>query len=221
MPIRSFEGVSPLDNNVYFIYDEVTRLTAIVDPTIFSEKLWRFVQDEGLVLQYILNTHGHFDHVYNNAYFKQQAPSAKLLYHPEDEEIVASLPLTAARWDLRPSPSPPADAPLRPGVPVHVGGLEVQVRFTPGHTPGGCSFYVPAESTVITGDTLFCNSIGRWDFPGGSLPRLLRSIDEELMPLPDDTRVLPGHGQATTIGDERDYNPFLHAAYRRQLGVEL
>ena len=91
MPVRSFHGVSPLDNNVYLIYDETTRLTAIVDPTLFSEKIWKFVQDEGLVLQYILNTHGHFDHVYNNAYFKQQAPDAKLLYHPDDEEIVGGL----------------------------------------------------------------------------------------------------------------------------------
>jgi len=220
MPIRSFEGVSPLDNNVFFIYDEVTRQTAIVDPTIFSEKLWKFVQDEGLVLQYIINTHGHFDHVYNNGWFKQQAPDARLLYHPEDEEIVASLPVSAARWDMKPIPSPAADAPLTPGVSVMVGNVEVQVRFTPGHTPGGCSFYLPAERAVITGDTLFCNSVGRWDFPGGSLPALLNSIDTQLMPLPDDTAVHPGHGQSSTIGDERDNNPFMHAAYRRQLGVD-
>jgi len=219
MPIRSFQGVSPLDNNVYFIYDEVSRRTAIVDPTIFSEKLWSFVQDEGLVLEYIINTHGHFDHVYNNGYFKRQAPGARLLYHPQDEDLVASLPATAARWDMKPEPSPPADAPLQPGVNVMVGGVEVQVLFTPGHTPGGCSFYLPGDNTVITGDTLFCNSIGRYDFPGGSLPALLQSIDSQLLPLPNDTKVLPGHGQDTTIGEERENNPFLHAAFRKQEGL--
>lgn len=221
MPIRSFHGVSPLDNNVYLIYDEATRLTAIVDPTLFSEKIWKFVQDEGLVLQYILNTHGHFDHVYNNAYFKQQAPDAKLLYHPEDEEIVGGLVQSAARWDLHPDPSPPADAPLAGGTSVMVGGLEVKVMYTPGHTPGGCSFWVPQDAAVVTGDTLFHNSIGRFDFPGGSLPALLKSIDDCLMPLTDDTAVLPGHGDASTIGDERENNPYLHPAFRKQQGINF
>ncbi len=219
MTVRSFAAVSPLDNNVYLITDDATRLTAIVDPTIFSEKLWKVVQDEGLILQYIINTHGHFDHVYNNGYFKQQAPDARLLYHPEDEELIGTLVETSARWDLHPIPSPKADAPLQHGDVVQVGGVVVHVLYTPGHTRGGCSFWLPEDGAVITGDTLFCNSVGRYDFPGGSLTSLLQSIDTQLLPLPNDTRVLPGHGQASTIGDERDNNPYLHEAMRRQLGV--
>ena len=136
-----------------------------------------------------------------------EAAGADLLIHEADVPFLSRAVETAAAYGLKSENSPLPDKFLHDGMILPVGNLELKVLHTPGHTPGGCCFFV--DGIVISGDTLFADSIGRTDFPGGSLETLLKSIHEKLMSLPDETVVYPGHGPATAIGRERVFNPYL------------
>ncbi|MBI2885902.1 MAG: MBL fold metallo-hydrolase [Chloroflexi bacterium] len=217
MPVQAFTGVGPMDNNVYLIYDEEAKEALLADPAMQSEPIWEFIQQRALALKYIVNTHGHSDHCWNNAYFKEHAPAARFLIHQGDEPMLASLAQSGLRWGMKVAPSPPPDGYLEDGQALQVGGIAVEVLHTPGHTPGSSCLYVPG--VVITGDTLFKQSIGRYDSPGGSLERLLASIRARLLVLPDETVVCPGHGPTSTLGDERENNPFLDEATVRRMGL--
>lgn len=214
MAIERF-NVGPLDNNTYVIYCEATKKAAIVDPSLESEPIWDWIVQQGLTLEYVVNTHGHFDHTYHNAYFIERS-GAKLLIHEADLPLLEALVPSAARFGLRAQPSPPPDAFLADGQIFSLGELSFDVFFTPGHSPGHIVLYTPGA--VIAGDTLFRESIGRTDLPGASFRELERSIKERLFTLPEETEVLPGHGPTTTIGHERVYNPFVGAAARLGIG---
>ena len=217
MPIQLFTDVGPLANNVYVVYDEPSNAALLVDPAMQSEPVWDFIQERGLRLEHIVNTHGHFDHAANNAYFKERAPDACLMYHPDDQSIIDNLVSTGQRFGLRATPSPPADAHLQHGLTIAVGAIGITVAHTPGHTPGGCTLLL--GGVAITGDTLFQNSVGRCDLPGGSMSRLLDSIRTRLLVLPDETLVCPGHGATSDIGAEKEHNPFLNEATLRKMGL--
>lgn len=217
MPIQLFTDVGPLANNVYVVYEGPGGAALLVDPALQSEPVWDFLLEHGLRLEHIVNTHGHFDHTANNAYFKERAPNARLMYHEADQSIVDNLVQTGLRFGMKATPSPPADAYLTDGQSIALGDITVTVAHTPGHTPGGCTLLL--GGVAITGDTLFQGSIGRCDLPGGSMPQLLASIRSRLMVLPDETIVCPGHGATSDIGAEREHNPFLHEASLRRMGL--
>jgi hydroxyacylglutathione hydrolase len=198
--------MGPLENNVYLLVDEASGMAAVVDPGIDSEPLLERVREAGWTLTAVINTHGHFDHVFCDAYYLEQT-GAPLLIHADDLPLLQALPEQAA-WIGYPAPPIPTPGRLlADGDRIALGDTELAVIHTPGHTPGGICLL--GEDILISGDTLFAGSIGRTDLPGGDTNTLLRSIRERLLPLPDATRVYPGHGPATTIGREREANPFL------------
>jgi glyoxylase-like metal-dependent hydrolase (beta-lactamase superfamily II) len=198
--------VGPLQSNSYLLADEVTREAALFDPGMESEPVADILARERLIVTAIINTHGHFDHVFGNAYFKAKT-GAPLLMHRADLDLVKRLEEQSLYFGFRATPSPPPDRFLEEGDEVRVGGIRLRVLHTPGHSAGGICLVT--DGTAFVGDTLFAGSIGRTDLPGGSAETLLTSIREKLLTLPDDTVIYPGHGPATTIGHERRHNPFL------------
>ncbi len=209
--IESFK-TGPLDNNVYVFVDEEMGRCAVVDPGIDSGHILAALRARGLTVAEVVNTHGHFDHVVGNKLFMDAdnggANGAVPLYrHPLDEEIALNADQTAARFGLPGEASPPATHALDEGDTYEFGPHRFDILHVPGHSPG--SIVLVGDGLIIAGDVLFRGSIGRTDLPGGSMPQLLAGIRTKLMPLPDDTRVLPGHGPETTIGRERRANPFI------------
>jgi len=191
MIIKCFT-VGWLSTNCYAVGCEETREAAIIDPGMDSEteteSILDFIKQNSLHIKYIINTHGHPDHVAGNAIIKK-ATGAPILIHESNSERVQ------------------ADRKLCDGDIIHVGVLKLVVLHTPGHTPDGISLL--GDSVVFTGDALFACSVGRTDFAGGSYEELMQSIKTKLLPLPDSVKVYPGHGPSTTIGDEKRHNPFL------------
>jgi len=198
--------VGPLGVNCYIIGCAETRDSAVVDPGADAAKILAVVAKLGLTVKYVLNTHGHFDHVGGNREVLA-ATGAKLLIHEGDLHFLSRAADTAAMYGAKAENSPRPDGFLDEAQPVSFGRKTLKVLHTPGHTPGGCCFYL--EGTVITGDTLFAASVGRTDFPGSSHEALMEGIRSRLMPLPDETAVYPGHGPSTTIGRERRTNPYI------------
>jgi glyoxylase-like metal-dependent hydrolase (beta-lactamase superfamily II) len=200
-------GGGPLENNTYLILDEETGQAAVVDPTWETEGDLDRLLKRGVTLAWILNTHGHYDHIVNNAVWKRRT-GAPLAIHATDVPLLEAMREQAA-WMGIPhgEDSPPPDHLLADEETIPVGGLTVKVLHTPGHSPGGVTFLV--GEVAIVGDALFAGSIGRTDLPGGDQDVLLEAIRTRLLTLPDSTRVLPGHGPETTIGAERRTNPFL------------
>ena len=200
--------LGPLQTNCYILVCEETMETAVIDPSWNGRGIAATLDERGYNLTHILLTHTHFDHVAGLAELKAEKP-APIYVHPEALDMLREATMRGALWNIRfPSPPPP-DEMLAEGQVLQVGRLTVRVLFTPGHAPGHVSFYLPEHGLVFDGDVLFQQSIGRTDLPGGDMELLLRSIREQLLTLPDETHVLPGHGPATTIGAERQTNPFL------------
>jgi glyoxylase-like metal-dependent hydrolase (beta-lactamase superfamily II) len=198
--------VGPLESNSYLVVDEAAREAALLDPGMESEPVADVLAREHLTVTSIINTHGHFDHVFGNAYFKAKT-GAPLLMHRADLDLVKRLEEQSLYFGFRATPSPSPDRFLEEGDEVRVGGIRLRVLHTPGHSPGGICLVT--DGAAFVGDTLFAGSIGRTDLPGGSAEELLTSIREKLLALPDETVLYPGHGPATTIGHERRHNPFL------------
>jgi glyoxylase-like metal-dependent hydrolase (beta-lactamase superfamily II) len=200
-------AVGPLSVNCYIVACEKSREGIVVDPGGDVELIARLVQQHGLKIHTIINTHGHFDHIGGN----QQALTlfgARLLIHQADAPMLSKSAEVARKYGLQGENSPEADAFLVDGLEVFFGECRLKVLYTPGHTIGGCCLYFEAEGKVITGDTLFADSIGRTDLPGGSHEQLLESIRTKLFTLPDDVIAYPGHGPETTIGHEKRCNPY-------------
>jgi glyoxylase-like metal-dependent hydrolase (beta-lactamase superfamily II) len=198
--------VGPLQENSYVVACEETREAVIIDPGAEAERIYRVVTFQGFTLKYVMNTHGHVDHVGGVAHIIEKT-GVPFLMHEEDLYLIEGFehdPFRAFLMDARTPPVP--DRFLRDGENITVGNLEFQVLHTPGHTPGSVCFLT--GKTLLSGDTLFSNSIGRADLPGGNHEQLLTSIREKLLPLDDDVRVYSGHGNVTTIGNERRFNPF-------------
>jgi len=195
-----------MDNNTYLIVDEVSRDAALVDPSFDSEAILPAIRANAYTLRYILNTHAHFDHVIGNAFFAEQT-GAPIALHRADLDLLRALPEQGRMFGVSVTPSPEPTIFLTDESTVMLGETPIRVLFTPGHAPGHVTFLV--GDSAIVGDCLFKDSIGRTDLPGASLSTLMHSIRTRLLTLPDETRVLPGHGELTTIGAERATNPFL------------
>jgi glyoxylase-like metal-dependent hydrolase (beta-lactamase superfamily II) len=199
--------VGPLMVNCYIIGCEATREGLVIDPGGDAEKILSAVARHELSIVQIINTHGHFDHVGANQAL-MTAFGVGLQIHELDAPMLAHADITALKYGLKAENSPPPTAFFSDGDTIPFGKCSLKVLHTPGHTRGGCSLY--GEGVVFTGDTLFAESVGRTDFPGGSSATLLKSIREKLLTLPDPTLVYPGHGPATTISHERLHNPYLN-----------
>lgn len=198
--------VGMLGANCYLLGDKESREALVVDPGGDVPRILQELNKQGLKLKYIINTHGHYDHVAGNDQLRE-ATGAEVLIHSLDAEM-----LTSSRGNLSLLMGfnlalKPADRTLAEGDILRLGEIELKVLHTPGHTPGGIC--LQGAGFVIVGDTLFAGSIGRTDFPGGSYTQLLQSIRNRLLTLPDETEVYCGHGPQTTIGEEKVSNPFL------------
>ncbi len=207
LKVESYE-VGPLENNTYLVVDHEAKEAVLVDPGIGSETVEERIRDLGVNLLAIVNTHGHFDHLYNNAYFVK-AFGCPVWIHKDDLELLQDMPRHAALFGYSVRQSPEPSAFLEDHKPVRVGRHELMVLHTPGHSPGGVC--LAGEGFVMVGDTLFAQSIGRTDLPGGDYDTLVMSIRRQLYTLPDNTEVLPGHGPSTLIGFEKRHNPFVKA----------
>lgn len=196
-------------NNVYIIHDETTLEGAIIDPTMDSEYLATHIESSGINLKYIIDTHGHFDHIFNNSFFKTRFPKTKLLIHKADTHMLKAQTNMATMFGFSASESPQPDMNLAEGDEILLGEEKLKIIETPGHTQGSISLY--QEGFVIVGDTIFKGGVGRTDLPGGDHGKLLQSIKNKLYILPDDTVVYSGHGSPTTIGAEKRTNPFIQA----------
>lgn len=202
-------AVGPLGANCYILVHPPSGEACVIDPGDEGARILQELPREVRV-RYVIATHAHFDHVGAVAEVRK-ATGAPFLLHPQDMELLRQAPQAAERWlGFRPTPPPEPDGLLGHGQRLQVGGLFLEVRHTPGHSPGSVSLWVEGEpGLVFTGDALFAGSIGRTDLPGGDLDQLLASIRGQLLSLPDAVVVYPGHGPTTTIGHERRTNPFL------------
>ncbi|MDQ4062812.1 MAG: MBL fold metallo-hydrolase [Actinomycetota bacterium] len=200
--------VGPFQENCYVIGDEDSKIGALIDPGDEAARIALTVERLGLVIGSILITHAHVDHV------RAIAPLADeylcpVLMHEEAEAMLKTAPQQALMMGMKFGKVPAVDGYIADDEVLEVGPLRLRSLYTPGHAPGHLAFHAEDEGIVFSGDALFAGSVGRVDLPGGSMQVLMQSITGRLLPLPDETRVLSGHGPETTIGLERISNPFL------------
>ena len=206
--IHKIFPVGPLQCNCSVIGDEQTHEAMVIDPGDQIQDIIKILQAENLTLKQIVVTHGHIDHV-GGAMKLKAATGAPILMNQKDEALLKMLDVQAAWIGMRPPGAVHVDDALAAGRVLQIGNISSSVMHTPGHTEGSICLYFPKERTLVAGDTLFAGSIGRTDLPGGSYDKIIRSLHTQLLKLPDDTQVVPGHGPLTTIGEERESNPFL------------
>lgn len=200
--------VGPVCTNCYFAINEKTKEMFIVDPGDQADLLAKKIEELGVTPVAILLTHGHFDHAGAAGELKKQY-QIPVYAHEAEKETVENPSINLSGSMMGNPEVYDVDKYMKDGEEIELAGMKVRVLFTPGHTVGGACYYLPQEMAVFSGDTLFCESVGRTDFPGGSAATLIRSIREKLLPLPDFIKVYPGHNEITTIGNERSYNPYL------------
>jgi hydroxyacylglutathione hydrolase len=205
--LESF-AVGPFQCNCTILGDGKTREAIVVDPGGEADRILAALARHGLRATAILHTHAHLDHLGATQAVKD-ATGASVLLHPEDLFLYENVAMQARMLGLPLVEVPPLDAHLAHEQEIRFGDIPTVCLHTPGHTPGSVSFLIPDQGLVLSGDTLFLGSIGRTDLPGGSFETIIESIRARLLPLPDETRVIPGHGPATTIGQEKRTNPFL------------
>jgi glyoxylase-like metal-dependent hydrolase (beta-lactamase superfamily II) len=205
--------VGPLHCNCTILGDEITHEAVVVDPGDNIPEILSRLQKHGLTLRQIIVTHAHIDHV-GGAALLRKSTGAPVVMNQRDLELLGMMEMQAG-WLGIPTPQvAPPDASAEDGLTIGLATLPAQVLHTPGHTPGSICLLLPDHDLLLAGDTLFAGSIGRTDLPGGDGRQILRSLRERLLALPDSTRVLPGHGPETTIGEERQSNPFLQPKFR-------
>ena len=200
--------VGPLQCNCTILGDETAGEAIVIDPGDDISRIHRRLSELGLRLKQILVTHGHIDHV-GGALKLKHLTGAPILLNENDLPQLKLMDMQAAWVGVPPPEVASPDANLAEGMTVGLPSYPAQVLHTPGHTQGSVCLHFAPLKTLIAGDTLFAGSIGRTDLPGGDGSQIIRSIESRLLALPDETRVIPGHGPETTIGRERETNPFL------------
>jgi hydroxyacylglutathione hydrolase len=206
--IHKIFPVGPLQCNCSVIGDEKTHEAMVIDPGDQIEGILEILTQEKLTLKQIVITHAHIDHV-GGAMKLKAATGAPILMNQNDHALLKMLDVQAAWVGMRPPGDVQVDEAIAQGRVLKIGEITSNVIHTPGHTEGSICVYFPAEKKLIAGDTLFAGSIGRTDLPGGSMEKIMRSLHTQVLALPDETEVMPGHGPTTTIGEERETNPFL------------
>lgn len=208
MQIKQFV-FSPFAVNTYLLWDNETRETAIVDPACLHKEeefqLLNFIKENKLTIKYLLNTHGHIDHIFGNKFVYENF-SPQYFAPEKDLFLFTSAVQYANQFGIKINTVPLPENYLTEERRLFIGRTELKCLFTPGHTPGEYSFYFPSENICFTGDVLFKNGIGRTDFEGGNYSVLISSIKNKLFTLPEITKVYAGHGEFTTIGEEKTNN---------------
>ena len=206
--IHEILPVGPLQCNCSIIGDETTHEAMVIDPGDEIQTVLTVVRKHNLQVKQIVITHAHIDHV-GGAMKLRAATGAPILLNQNDYELLKMLDMQATWIGVPPPGKVDIDQSIGQADTVKAGSLTANVISTPGHTEGSICLYFPVEKKLIAGDTLFAGSIGRTDLPGGSFEKIIDSLHDKLLALPDDTIVIPGHGPQTTIGEERENNPFL------------
>jgi glyoxylase-like metal-dependent hydrolase (beta-lactamase superfamily II) len=211
--IHEILPVGVLQCNCSIFGDEQTREAIVIDPGDNIPEILAILKRHALTVKAIVITHAHIDHI-GGAHKLRAATKAPVYMNQNDTLLRDSLDLQAQWLGIEAPEKVTIDTPVREGDKLALGTAEFAVLDTPGHTQGSISLWIPAENKLIAGDTLFRDSIGRTDLPGGDGRQILRSIHDKLMPLPDDAIVIPGHGETTTIGREKRFNYFLQGLSR-------
>jgi glyoxylase-like metal-dependent hydrolase (beta-lactamase superfamily II) len=203
---------NPIQENTYIIWDD-TLEAAVIDAGNMNERenevLAKFIADNGLKPKYALNTHGHFDHLLGVDFLREKY-GAQLAMSSKDEFLLKGASVSAELFGVKADALPEAiDVDLEGKESIKFGNTELKIIPTPGHTPGHVAFFEPESKVLFTGDTLFRESIGRTDLPGGDYSWIMRSIIENILPLGDDVKIYPGHGDTSDLGHESMYNPFV------------
>jgi hydroxyacylglutathione hydrolase len=213
--VQSFE-FNPFQENTYVLYDE-TGEAVIIDPGCYEQEekkaLDQFVETNKLTVKYLLNTHCHIDHVLGNDHVKEKY-KVPFLIHEIELPVLKAVKTYSSNYGFVNYHEVLPDQFLKEGDTVKFGNTQLLVLFLPGHAPGHIGFYCEKEKAIIDGDVLFQHSIGRTDLPGGNFETLINSIHQKLFTLPDDVVVYPGHGDPTTIGEEKISNPFCALSIR-------
>jgi glyoxylase-like metal-dependent hydrolase (beta-lactamase superfamily II) len=208
--IHSFT-FNPIQENMYLLFDE-SKDCVIIDPGCYDDTeravLSEFIAEKGLKPVKLLNTHCHLDHIFGNGYVAKKY-DLKLEFNKNDMRIFEAFQMTCDLYGMSCDPSPQPSVFLEEGDIIEFGNSKLEILFTPGHSPGSITFYNREEKFMIAGDVLFSGSIGRTDLPGGNHETLINNIKTKLFPLGDDFKVYSGHGPVTTIGFEKNHNPFL------------
>ena len=204
---------NPVGENTYLIWDEETKEAAIIDAGMSNNRenaaVSEFITKENLQLKYALQTHMHFDHVWGLSYIKETY-NLRPLCHASDEIIYSQAPEMTGMFRLSMNWNLPAIGRyIEEGEIIQLGKTSIKVLHTPGHTPGGLSFYIESDHIIFTGDTLFQGSVGRTDLPGGNLEEEIKSIKTKILTLPSDTIIYSGHGPKSSVEWEKKHNPFL------------
>lgn len=193
--------------NCYYVYREGSTEVIVFDPADRGGDIYHAITEKGFKIGAILLTHGHFDHIWGAEELRAKSGAGIYAYEKEQPMCESSgLNLSA---QMGRACTIKVDCYRKDGEEIRVGDLKCRLLATPGHTTGSCCYYFEEDGKLFSGDTLFCQSVGRTDFPTGSMSEIVRSVKEKLMVLPDDVKVYPGHGDTTTIGFERENNPFL------------
>ena len=204
---------NPFYENTYVIWEDESKEAALIDPGCFDESekdvLTKFIYDNSLKINYLINTHCHIDHIIGNSFIKEKY-NPKFLAPEKDMYLLKSIVKEAGKYFIEVGPSPMPDEFLSEQTQINLNNISCKIIATPGHTPGGTCLYFEKEKACFTGDVLFNRTIGRTDLSGGDYDALIDSIKNKLFNLPDDVKIYPGHDSSSKIGEEKRFNPFFN-----------